>query len=327
MSYTVGQLVRVNMDRRVDGERKQIPTDAKYLGWSEERGCAIVEVEGRKLFRKILTTPGARVLNPKPVKQSRFDVNTRFDFITEVTDMVVRGESNSVIITGSGGLGKTYTVMGCLKKAGLKAVAARVVESDEVDPEDLEEGGSGEIVERKGDYEIIKGFVTPKALYRLLYVNAERLIIFDDCDSVWDNATTVSLLKAALDSYDTRTISWFSESKSDDDDLPQQFEFKGKIIFVSNLALTDLDQAVLSRCLYVDVSMTAQEKVARIKTLAPKIRPDMTKAAKEECIKLLEEHADRIGDLNIRTFLKVCEIRHKDTANWQDLAEYVITAL
>lgn len=303
--YTEGQTVTV----KVNGEM----VEAQYAGWSDAYNMAIVMHNGKRLYRKIQTTTGARVHNPPPVKQSRFDVNQRFDFIEQVTDMVVSGESNSVIITGSGGLGKTFTVMACLTASGLDEVYA----SEEDDEEGI----------MRGDYEVVKGFVTPKALYRLLYNNRERLILFDDCDAVWDNATTVSLLKAALDSYETRKISWFSESKSDDDDLPQQFEFKGKIIFVSNLALTDLDQAVLSRCLYVDVSMTAAEKVQRIKTLMPKIRDDMTAAMKKECIELLEEHADSIGDLNIRTFLKVCEIRHKDTANWRDLAEYVITAL
>lgn len=296
--------VAENQNSRVDGQQVQVKVQGEqvtaiYRGWSDQYNMAIVEYNGKRLYRKIQDV-GGRVHNAPPVKVSRFDVNTRFAFIEEVTKMVVEGESNSVIITGSGGLGKTYTVMTCLKNA------------------DFEEGE---------DFEVVKGFITPKALFRLLYNNRERTVVFDDCDSVWDNPTTVSLLKAALDSYETRRISWFSEFKSEDDDLPQQFEFSGKIIFVSNLSLTDLDQAILSRCLYVDVSMTAQEKVNRIKTLSSAIRTDMTQKAKDEAIEVIEKNADSIGDLNIRTFLKVCEIRHKNNANWRDLAEYVITAL
>lgn len=305
-NFTVGQEVTVNV--------KGVPTPATYVGWSDRYKMPIVEVEGKRIPRKILATHGARVLNPGAVKESRFDVNQRFEFIEEVTNMVVAGESNSVIITGSGGLGKTFTVMECLKKNKLDEVYFEKEDDDDGAP-------------ARGDYEIVKGFVTPKALYRLLYNNRERLIVFDDCDSVWDNPTTVSLLKAALDSYDTRNISWFSEGRSEDDELPQRFEFEGKIIFVSNLKLTDLDQAVLSRCLYVDVSMTASEKVDRIRALRDKIRPDMSAKLKDECIALIEEHAEQIGDLNIRTMLKVCEIRHNDKPNWRDLAEYVITAL
>ncbi len=319
--YTEGQQVQF----KVQGE---IVT-GEYLGWHEQYGMAIVNYNGKRLYRKLQGNVSGviagRSLHAAPVKQSRFDVNTRFGFIEDVTNMVITGESNSVIITGSGGLGKTFTVMHCL--AGAKFVETS---GEPLDDEDGDEGldeNTDEQVTPAGVYEVVKGFVTPKALYRLLYNNRERLVIFDDCDSVWDNPTTVSLLKAALDSYETRKISWFSESKSEDDDLPQQFEFKGKIIFVSNLALTDLDQAVLSRCLYVDVSMTTQEKIDRIRTLSTAIRTDMPKKMKDEALLVLEENKDRIGDLNIRTFLKVCEVRHRGSDNWKDLAEYVITAL
>ena len=304
-NYSKGQKVTVKI--------KGVETEATYLEWSKTYNMPVVLVDGKRMYRKIVDTAGARVFNAPPVKQSRFDVNQRFEFIDEVTNMVVEGDSNSVIITGSGGLGKTYTVMQSLKKAGL----------DEIYFDEDDEAGSP----ARGDYEIVKGFVTPKALYRLLYNNRERLVVFDDCDSIWDNPTAVSLLKAALDSYETRNISWFAENKSDEDDLPQRFEFKGKIIFVSNLKLTDLDQAVLSRCLYVDVSMTPSEKVDRIRKLKGSIRPDISATMKDEAIALIAEHAENIGDLNIRTFLKVLDIRHNNKPNWKDVAEYVITAL
>jgi hypothetical protein len=290
-----GDMVRI----KVGGE----PVEGIYRGWHVEYNMAIVEFGGRKYYRKILGEegrPAARGNAPVPVKPSKFSINQRFEFIGELVNMVLDQTSKSVIITGSGGLGKTYTVTQAVRAAN------------------MEEGE---------DFEIVKGFTTPKSLYRLLYNNRERLVIFDDCDSVWDNPTSVSLLKAALDSYETRKLSWLSEMRGDEDDLPQQFDFEGRIIFVSNLALSELDQAVLSRCLYVDVSMTPEEKIERIKAIMKDILPQMNKAWKEESLALLSEHAETIGDLNIRTFLKVCEIRQRDTENWKELAEYVITAL
>jgi hypothetical protein len=300
-SFEQGQLVSV----KVNGEL----VEAAYEGWHEEYNMAIVLYKGKRLYRKVYLAGAVSKPTGKPseIKQSRFDVNTRFKFIEDVVDMVVAGESKSVIISGSGGLGKTYTVMARLKQAELN-------DFDDVDADEAH-------------YVVFKGFSTPKSLYRLLYTHRERIVVFDDMDSVWDNPTAVSLLKAALDSYETRRISWLSELRNDDDDLPQSFEFKGKVIFVSNLSLTELDQAVLSRSLYVDVSMTAQEKIERIKAISGDIRPDMRTELKTEALDLLKEHADSIGDLNIRTFLKVLEIRQKGAENWRDLAEYVITAL
>lgn len=309
-SFQPGQTITV----KVNGEL----IEGTYDGWHDEWNMPFVRLpNGKRVARKPHAVAGVPI-SGKPgasaaaVKQSRFNVNQRFDFIEQVVDMVIGGESKSVIISGSGGLGKTYTVTQRLAAAGFEDIGTEDLK-DDADPE--------------GTYEVVKGFTTPKALYRLLYNNRERLIIFDDCDSVWDNPTCVSLLKAALDSYDARWISWLSELRNDEDELPQRFEFKGKIIFVSNLSLAQLDQAVLSRCLYVDVSMTPAEKIQRIQAIAKDVRKDMTMESKSEVIELLNDHADKIGDLNIRTFMKVCEIRHRGAANWRDLAEYVITAL
>lgn len=304
-----------------------IDKDAKYIEWSDKYNLAVVDCDGKRLYRKLFGVEGRPVAARKVdgkiavVKPSRFDVNTRFAFIEKVVNMVVKGESKSVIISGSGGLGKTYTVLECLKRA-------KLVNVDDVEEnQGLEELGIAE--HAIGDYKVVKGFTTPKSLYRLLYECREKIVIFDDCDSVWDNPTTVSILKAALDSYETRRISWLTEfaGMSGEEELPKTFEFKGKIIFVSNLTLAELDQAVLSRCLYVDVSMNADEKIDRIKAISKDIRPDMTDKQKNAAIDLLIKHKDAIGDLNIRTFLKVLEIQHANSKHWEELAEYVITAM
>jgi hypothetical protein len=305
---------------KVDGEEVQ----ATYDSWSDRYNMPVVYVGAKRLYRKIISVDGMRASQQRSarkdhgleVKQSRFDVNTRFDFIEAVVDMVVTGESKSVIITGSGGLGKSYTVFKRLTAAGLDNV-------DDVEgAEELQELG----MEIPGHFKVVKGFTTPKSLYRLLWNCKDKIIIFDDCDSVWDNPTTVSILKGALDSYDTRRISWLTELARKDDDLPMSFEFKGKIIFVSNLSLAELDQAVISRCLFVDVSMTPQEKIDRIKQISGAIRPDIAPDDKTAALDLIDKHKENIGDLNIRTFLKVLEIQHANPENWQELAEYVVTA-
>lgn len=334
--------------------------DAVYDGWSDQYSMAMVIYNDKRIPRKIYEISGGQPSGrpAPPVRQSRFDVDRRFQFIAEIVNMVITGESKSVIISGSGGLGKTFTVMECLQQAGLTNV------------DDFEENEGAEELditqEILGDFAVVKGFSTPKALYRLLWTHKDRIIIFDDCDSIWRDDVSVSLLKCALDSYDTRRIHWHSEIR-DDSDLPQSFEFCGKVIFVSNLSLTQLDQAVLSRCLYVDVTMTPAEKIQRITTVLPNIRPDMTDEMKSESLALLRENQEVIGDLNIRTMLKVLEIRHthskavcpkcgsknvstpdsegpdkklykcldckhefrrKDAyGEWRDIAEYVITAL
>lgn len=293
---------------------------------------------------------------PLAIPQSRFDINTRFEFIAELADTVILGDANSLIVSGSGGLGKTYTILERLKMAGKiseddippaipeKLAKARVVpkkdvvedESDleavgEMDPEDIKDA----IAEHKAkdprhyDYTVIKGFSTPKSMYRLLFNNKDKLVVFDDCDSILENPIAVNILKAALDSFETRMIHWLSEKgfgSGDEDDLPVRFEFTGKIIFVSNRTLSQIDQAILSRCLYVDVTMTTPEKIDRIRNLSAKMLPDMEQDAKHEVVDLLDTLKDQVGDLNVRTFLKVAGLRRRNPTRWKELAEYVITA-
>jgi hypothetical protein len=267
----------------------------------------------------------------RAAKMTRFDVNTRFGYIEQLTNMVIRAKSKSLIITGSGGLGKTYTVLDCLKKASLVDKADLDHECDQYCVETQYSEELGRDVDTGctvGDYVVIKGFSTPKGLYRLLYENRGKIVVCDDLDSIWENQTALNLLKSALDSYDVRRVAWLSEMKGEDK-LPRSFLFTGRVIFISNLSLLDLDQAVVSRCLCVDVSMTREEKVERIKTLAPNIRKDLSMEAKQEAIDLLAnpEVLPNIGDLNIRTFLKVLEIRDDGAENWRDIAEYAVTTL
>lgn len=241
-------------------------------------------------------------------------IDTRFAYVEALVDMVIAGRSKSLIVCGDGGLGKTFTVTSRLR-------AASLVTEHESNKASLVNG----VMVIEYDYESVKGFTTPKALYRALHRNRERLVLFDDCDSVWKDATSVSILKAALDSYDERWVTWLSEARQDD--LPATFRFDGRIIFISNLSLAQLDQAVLSRALYVDVTMTAEEKIERIRTLAPKIRPEVALSVKQEALEVLAQYAETAGDLNLRTFLKVLDIRLAGRADWRELARYVITAI
>lgn len=84
-----------------------------------------------------------------------------------------RAEStHSVIITGPPGSGKSYTIM------------------DEIENTlGLKEGK---------DYILIQGGISTTKLFERLFVSHDKVIIFDDCDSMWNDAEAVNLLKAAL---------------------------------------------------------------------------------------------------------------------------------
>ena len=158
---------------------------------------------------------------------ANFTAEERFNFLENYVQLVTEKKSNSLIISGNSGLGKTYRVIKKLK-------------------------------ETNTDYFLVKGFATARALYDTMYRNRNKLIVFDDCDSILEDKVAINLLKGALDSYDERVVSWLSKTK--DKSIPLQFDFQGQIIFVSNLPLAKFDKAMKSRALTIDVFMTAEEK-------------------------------------------------------------------
>jgi hypothetical protein len=243
---------------------------------------------------------------------SRFSINQRFGFVSDMVAMLCKGDQASVVICGPGGLGKSYTVTDALAKNGMADMTV------------LDEFAVGTKVNMEKSYRVIKGYSTPKGLYRALYENKDGVIVFDDCDSVLKDPVSLNLLKGALDSYSKRIISWRADIR--DEDLPTTFEFKGRVVFISNLGSDKIDQAIISRSMAVDLSMTKEQKVERMQYLLdqPGFMPEVAKTVKQEALDLINSVRDSVKELSLRTLIQVTKIRASGGANWKDLAEYTI---
>ena len=245
--------------------------------------------------------------------ESKFTINQRFQFVGDMVKMLADGDQASVIVTGPGGLGKTYNVIKSLKDSGMKDISL------------AEEFEIGTRINLKKSFRIIKGYSSPKGLYRLLYENKDGVLVMDDCDSVLKDAVSVSILKAALDSYDKRIISWNADIR--DEDLPRCFEFTGRVIFISNMPSIAMDQAIISRSMAVDLSMTSKQKVERMRYLIAQsdFMPDYTHVEKQDAIQFLDEICEKAKELTLRSLIQVTKIRRSNPrGNWKALAEYVV---
>lgn len=209
-----------------------------------------------------------------------FDINERFKHLETFVDMTIDGFIPSVVICGEAGLGKSHTV---LERFSLKK----------------------QIEDR--DYVIVKGYSSPKGLFKTLYENRNKTIVFDDTDSILKDDVSLNLLKAALDSYSKRLVSWNSV-KFVDDGLPTIFEFTGSIVFITNLSMKKLDGAVKSRALSVDVSMTLDEKITRMREVIKKIEPEIKLSTKSKVIDFIADNAKLTEELNFRTLIKGIKI-------------------
>ena len=223
-----------------------------------------------------------------------------FRSIELYTKQVATGKSNSLIVSGQSGVGKTQTVKDTLKNLGLTPDV---------------------------DFYTSTGTITTAGLYETLFRNRNKLILFDDCDAVFKEQDSVNILKGALDTYEIREISkivkthfdstgmtdeQIEEEYNSSGKLPNKFEFKGKIIFISNLPEDKFNDALLSRSLHVDVQLNKEELYDRMKEIMVKISPDVDDNVKKEALNYLIFVTNAYPvkfDLNIRTLIHSINLR------------------
>lgn len=248
--------------------------------------------------------------------------------------MTAKRINNAVLITGQGGVGKSYNVNRILSTFGTEGK----------------------------DYVIMKGASSTAAMYQFLYDNYNKIVVFDDCDSVLVDDDAINILKGALDTGKTRKIS-YNKAKSnivntfdckDHDEcearlaqwsknnhgkpcMPNTFEFKGGIIFISNMDAERMSQgkaaALLGRCTQVDIKLLAEEVILRMESCLPHIKVydmdgvDITdETIKDEVFKWISSdeflHDERIEGkaISFRLFNKAYMFRYANLPMWKELS-------
>lgn len=214
------------------------------------------------------------------------DPQVMFSNLERLTKMVARGIQPSLLVTGGPGLGKTYLVKKTLTESGLR---------------------------ESYDFVHFKGRSTAAGMFITLYQNSDKVIVFDDCDSIFKDADAVNMLKAALDSYDTRKISYLTSKPLKDemgDPIPTSFEFTGKVIFISNISQSAMDEAIKSRSFVSDISMNTEQMFTRIEQLMTKMEPGIPVQAKESALQIMKRLNTKYSgvEINLRSFIKASRI-------------------
>lgn len=259
------------------------------------------------LKRKIQSLAASLPVAKKAVEE--FAINDRFTFTEQLVKMVANGQTASCVVTGEGGLGKSYSVMKALRAAGLQ---------------DISELPIGHSLDGGNYFRVVKGYSTPKGLYRILFENQKGILVFDDCDSILKDPDALNLLKGALDSYDKRLITW--NTSVSEDDLPRSFEFKGGIIFISNMDQDKISQAIRSRAMNVDLSMTDDQKIERMETImkSDEFLPMISLSYKQDALDTIKENKSITNEISLRTLINVTKIRASGNDNWKQLAKYML---
>ena len=243
-------------------------------------------------------------------------IRERFEMLKDMTKAVKKGDVRAMIVSGPPGVGKSH---------GVEEVLERYKTLEHL-------GGASK-------YTIVKGAMSPIGLYCKLFNYKEKddVLVFDDCDAIFEEPLALNILKAALDSKKKRTIHWNTDSfKLRNEGVPDSFEFKGSAIFITNLNFHDIKskkikshlEALESRCHYMDLTITTErDKMLRI---AQVIRDGMldqytlSDEVKEEIIDFVDINKKRLRELSLRTVLKVADLAVAFPDRWEAMAENTV---
>ena len=277
---TTGEIAPKNLIRHI-----------QLLNAEKNREVLFVSATGR--VTRLPAAEAGVALTPPPVQKMSFMQakeaqcpSEMFTNIERLTKMVGRGIQPSLVITGGAGTGKTHLVKSTLEGMGL--------------------------TESK-DFVHFKGRATAAGLFITLYENSDKIIVLDDCDSVFKDDDAVNILKGALDPYDTRKISYITTKSLKDEfgsEVPRHFEFEGRIIFISNISQSKLDEAIRSRSFVADVELTTEQMFQRMEQLGEKMERRIPMAAKTQALELMKELEKEFAgvEVNLRSFIKAARI-------------------
>jgi predicted AAA+ superfamily ATPase len=245
-------------------------------------------------------------------------IKTRFNILDDMAKATIAGDVRAMIVSGPPGVGKSYGVEQQMEKASLFDA----------------------LTNSRTRYEVVKGAMTALGLYAVLYKysDAKNVLVFDDCDSVFQDDLALNILKAALDSGKSRRICWNSDSSLlNREGIPNSFEFKGSAIFITNLKfenikskkLQDHLEALQSRCHFLDLTIdNERDKMLRIKQVDRDVEGGLFREYKfennegQQIFDFMEENASKLREISMRMALKIADLfKVTGVNNWKVLAE------
>lgn len=245
-------------------------------------------------------------------------IKTRFNILDDMAKATIAGDIRAMIVSGPPGVGKSYGVEQQMEKASL----------------------FDQLTNSRTRYEVVKGAMTALGLYAVLYKysDAKNVLVFDDCDSVFQDDLALNILKAALDSGKSRRICWNSDSSLlNREGIPNSFEFKGSCIFITNLKfenikskkLQDHLEALQSRCHFLNLTIDSdRDKMLRIKQVDRDCEGGLfsdynfNDGQDKEIFDFMEENAHKLREISMRMALKIADLfKVTGVNNWKVLAE------
>ena len=267
-------------------------------------------------------TPSEDLDHDRSDAQLLSDIQDRYNMMTKLGQGAAKGNVRGVVVSGAPGVGKTYELERILQTKAAKS--------------------------QRFHFEHLKGTISPINLYKKLYDYGSpgSVLLIDDADDVFFDATSLNLLKAALDSSSVRNIGWHTESSAlkegGEQVYPTSFNYEGSIIFITNVdfqsVVDDGKQkkivphlnALMSRSLYLDlkihslralavwVGYIVQSKNILVNSFG------LTKTQQGQAVKWMRDNATGMRTFSIRDALKIGQMIKTDSKDWEAAARMLL---
>jgi len=245
---------------------------------------------------------------------NQLSMEDKFKDLSFLVTTVANGIRPCFVATGTPGVGKSFTVTKTMESLGLV---------------------------QDQDWILIKGSTTPFGMYQTFcdYPNGYT-IVFDDCDSVFEDKDGIEILKGALDTTPVRNISWKSRNtfstvgmtrdevveKMKSGKYPDNVTISSGVIFLTNILQKNLVtnpklKAIISRAGNpIDLTFNDDEIFDYIEKLIDKIDIlSLDLEFKKEVFEVMKEYHNKgklKSSLNFRTYINMVKSKYSYDELW-----------
>ena len=108
-------------------------------------------------------------------------------------------------------------------------------------------------------------------------------------------------------------------------DVPQKFDFSSGVVFISNSP--KLDSAVASRSIVLEISLSNEEMLDKMKSSLATYRPDIDMKVKMQALEYMQEISEGVAGLDYRMMDNIIIAMKVNPSGWKKLSLWMINSV